>query len=190
MIEVPVSKRNRMGVAGFVETDKHVAIEAPHFDRAVGSEGVEWRRLEDFGPLAGGVTAFPVTAKVSAPGGVSPRIEYDVFLFSTGELNVELQCAPSLDFTPGEPLRVAVSFDDEKPKVVELGIWTNRETWQKAVSENLRRVVTKHRIDRAGPHVLKVWRVTPGVVLERIVIDAGGVKPSYLGAPESPRVGK
>ena len=190
MIEVPVSKRNRMGVAGFVETDKHVAIEAPHFDRAVGSEGVEWRRLEDFGPLSGGVTAFPVTAKVSAPGGVSPRIEYDVFLFSTGELNVELQCAPSLDFTPGEPLRVAVSFDDEKPKVVELGIWANRETWQKAVSENLRRVVTKHRIDRAGAHVLKVWRVTPGVVLERIVIDAGGVKPSYLGAPESPRVGK
>jgi hypothetical protein len=36
--------------------------------------------------------------------------------------------------------------------------------------------------------VLKYWYVTPGVVLERIVIDAGGLKPSYLGPPESPRL--
>jgi hypothetical protein len=28
----------------------------------------------------------------------------------------------------------------------------------------------------------------PGIVLEKILIDAGGLKPSYLGAPESSRV--
>ena len=31
--------------------------------------------------------------------------------------------------------------------------------------------------------------ITHGVVLERIVIDAGGVRPSYLGPPENARVG-
>jgi hypothetical protein len=30
--------------------------------------------------------------------------------------------------------------------------------------------------------------VTPGVVVGRIVIDMGGVRPSYLGPPETPRV--
>jgi hypothetical protein len=42
-------------------------------------------------------------------------------------------------------------------------------------------------VSKPGPHTFKFWRVTPGVVLERIVIDAGGVRPSYLGPPESRR---
>jgi hypothetical protein len=40
---------------------------------------------------------------------------------------------------------------------------------------------------RPGEHVLKFWRVDAGVVLEKLVIDAGGVTPSYLGPPASYR---
>jgi hypothetical protein len=35
--------------------------------------------------------------------------------------------------------------------------------------------------------VIKFWMVDPGVVLERIVVDMGGVHLSYLGPPESLR---
>jgi hypothetical protein len=56
-------------------------------------------------------------------------------------------------------------------------------------------VSSRHTIGKPGRHTLKVWAVTPGVVLERIVIDTGtasvpGVRPSYLGPIESPRAGK
>jgi hypothetical protein len=38
--------------------------------------------------------------------------------------------------------------------------------------------------DIPGPHILKFWMIDPGVVLERIVVDFGGTRPSYLGPPE------
>ena len=38
-----------------------------------------------------------------------------------------------------------------------------------------------------GYHTLKVCIVDPGVVIEKLVLNLGGVKPSYLGPPESYR---
>jgi len=59
--------------------------------------------------------------------------------------------------------------------------------WEVMVSNNAQDAVSRHRVT-AGTHVLKFWRVDPGVVLQRLVIDAGGLKPSYLGPPESVRL--
>jgi hypothetical protein len=52
---------------------------------------------------------------------------------------------------------------------------------------NARIVVSKHNIEKEGNHTLKVWMINPGVVIEKIVVDTGGVKESYLGPPESRR---
>jgi hypothetical protein len=39
----------------------------------------------------------------------------------------------------------------------------------------------------AGQHVLKFWMVDPAVVLQKLVIERGTIRPSYLGPPESYR---
>ncbi len=184
--QMPVAGSRELprGFRGFVERDGAISIEAPSFSRVVNDQSVRWKVLPDFGRTAGGVTIFPVTAETRSPGGATPRLEYDFFMRSTGQVQVELDCAPSLDFQSGDGLRIAVGVDDNAPEILKLDTWA-QGIWDRAVAENIRRVISKQSIRNAGAHTLKVWMVTPGVVLEKIVIDAGGVRPSYLGPPSA-----
>lgn len=94
--------------------------------------------------------------------------------------------APTLDFVPGRPLRAAVSFDDATPRIVEIHVDPeNLADWERTVADSVRQTITGHTIDAPGRHVLKVWMVDPGMVLPKIVVDPGGVRPSYLGPPET-----
>ncbi|BET69497.1 glycosyl hydrolase 115 family protein [Opitutales bacterium ASA1] len=190
-IAIPVAGRDASlppGFAGFVESDGVVSIEAPNASRFLAADGISWKILPDHGRTLGGVTAFPVTADERTPGTASPRIEYDVFLRSAGEVVVEWHCAPSLDFLPGEGLRFGVSLGDAPVEVVKLDTWATLATWEKSVADSVRVVRTRHRVDSPGAHTLRFWMVTPGVVLQKVVVDAGGLKPSYLGPPESFRI--
>ncbi|HEX7027760.1 MAG TPA: glycosyl hydrolase, partial [Gammaproteobacteria bacterium] len=183
-VTLPVRKRPA-DVRGFVESDGHIAIEAPYFHRAIDRGDIHWQTLPNFGRTLGGVTAFPVTAPEQRPGGDAPRLEYDLHFFSAGNVSVEVHTAPSLDFQPGEGLRFAVSFDNEAPQIVRLGNNPTERAWEVSVGDGVTRLTSRHRIEKPGHHVLKLWMVTPGVVFERIVVDTGGLRPSYLGPPES-----
>ena len=41
------------------------------------------------------------------------------------------------------------------------------------------------KLNSPGKHIVKYWMVNPGVVLQKFVLDFGGLKPSYLGPPET-----
>ena len=190
----PASPR-RDEVVGFVESDSVVSMEAEHFTRAVGgngANGIRWERIPDFGRTLSGVDATPVTAASQTPGGNAPHLEYRVFMFDTGAVKVHAYISPTWDFTGGKGLRYAVSFDDEAPQVVNIhadgsstGKTDGNPAWEQGVANNVKILVTQHRLAQAGTHVLKFWMVDPGIVLQKLVIDAGGLRPSYLGPPES-----
>jgi hypothetical protein len=57
-----------------------------------------------------------------------------------------------------------------------------------SVADGATVLTTKHTIASPGPQVLKIWALDPGLVFQKLVIDTGGLEPSYLGPPESPRL--
>ncbi len=184
VIHNPLSP-NRDQVQGFVEGDGCVSMEAEHYSRAVETDPIRWQRIPDFGRTLSAMTPFPVTAHRQEPGGDSPRLEYRMHLFRGGRVKVQVFASPTIDFADAQGLRYAVSFDDEPPQTVNLWADNSNSAWEQAVSENIRMAVSEHELEKPGAHVLKFWMVDPGVVLQKIVVDTGGVRPSYLGPPES-----
>jgi hypothetical protein len=98
--------------------------------------------------------------------------------------------SPILNFMPDRGIRYAVSFDDEPPQVVTLvpqkyTAQNGNVDWENSVKMNARVAKSSHAVGAPGWHTLKFWMVDSGVVLQKIVVNTGGLKLNYLGPPES-----
>ena len=87
---------------------------------------------------------------------------------------------------------MAVSFDNEAPQIITVvpkgyTAGDGNRDWEEAVKDSVRKVKSKHNIASPGSHTFRVWMVDPAVTVQKIMVDLGGVKPSYLGPPESLR---
>jgi Glycosyl hydrolase family 115/Gylcosyl hydrolase family 115 C-terminal domain len=177
----------RGSLHGFVEADGYVSIEAEHYTRRTNSDSARWEKIDDYGRTLSGMSVFPVTAPSVLPPAPAPCLEYRVYLFNPGRIEVEAILGPTLNFVPGRGLRYAVSFDDQAPQIVDALAHNSVDDWATSVKDSVRTVTSEHTVAGAGYHTLKFCMVDPGVVLEKLVLNLGRVKPSYLGPPESYR---
>lgn len=184
------SEPNRTSVEGFVEADGYVSIEAVHYTKKIDADTVVWDKIEDYGRTDSAMTIFPVTAQSVTPPQNSPYLEYKMFLFHPGNLEVEAIVSPTLNFVPGRGLRYAISFDDQPPQIVDIvpcnfTAGDGNRDWENTVKDSARKVKSRHTLSEPGCHTLKIWMVDPAVVLQKLVVNTGGVGPGYLGPPES-----
>ena len=180
----------RRSLAGFVEADGCVSIEAEHYTAKSNSGANRWIKIPGYGhTLSAMRTDGPVDTQTK-PGKDSPRLEYKMYLFTTGKVEVDATVGPTLNFMPGRGLRYAVSFDDEAPQTVTIvpanfKAQNGNRPWEESVKNNSRHLQSTHTIEHPGYHTLKIWMIDPAVALEKLVVDTGGVRRSYLGPPES-----
>ncbi len=180
----------RENLKGYVEGDGVVSIAPEKYSRKVDVNGVRWEKIEDFGLYGSGMTVFPMTAaSVPTVGEKSPCLEYQIYVFTAGRAEVQTQVAPTLDYA-NRGVRLAISIDGETPQIVNAmagrtGANNLPGDWTASVTNAVRTFRTTHTINTTGYHTLKVWMVDPGVVLEKLVVNLGGLRPSYLGPPES-----
>jgi hypothetical protein len=116
-----------------------------------------------------------------------------------GIVEVTLHLSPSLNFVLGKFLAVGVQMDDSAPVRIEpvpaAPLGSLPDDWEEVVANEIREVKLEMKLSKsetgtagAGKHSLTIWGVTTGVVVERVLIDMGGIQRrgfSYLGPPES-----
>lgn len=173
----------------FYELDGVVSMEAPHYTKAVNGPAIRWTELPGHGRTGSAITPFPVTTPVQKPGGNSPHLQYEFYTYSQQPVTIAAYFSPTLNLHKAPAgLQYAISIDDEQPQVISINKDDDQlRTWEQWVANNTILKKTNHALNRPGKHVLKYWMVNPAVVLQKLVIDLGGLKPSYLGPPETRR---
>jgi Glycosyl hydrolase family 115/Gylcosyl hydrolase family 115 C-terminal domain/S-layer like family, C-terminal region/Glycosyl hydrolase family 67 N-terminus len=170
----------------FYEEEGYVSIEASHFTKSINSKGIMWKILPDHGRTADAITTFPVTAATQTLSVASPHLQYEFYSYSKDSVKIHLYFSPTLNFHASENgLQFAVSIDDEQPQLISLNKEDNTGVWNQWMTNNIIIKTTAHKITTPGKHTIKYWMVSPAVVLQKLVLDFGGVKQSYLGPPET-----
>jgi len=190
-IVVPIRNERPETLAGFLENNGTVAIEAAAFDRADNLPDVGWIVVPNLGRTGSAVTIAPSHVASREPGRESPTLEYTFTLLNAATVGIDTHVSPSLNFREGDGIRFALAIDDGPIQVVninegeEVPDWKYAPWWTKAVADHIKIKRSKHQALEPGIHTLKVWMIDPGIVIQKFVIDAGDLKRSYLGPPPS-----
>lgn len=179
------------GFHGYIESNGVVSIEAEHFNNAERKKDISYVTVPYYGRTLSGIKLWPVTA-ASQTTSSGPKLTYSFHTFtSTGKARVVIYLGASLNHDPSRPLKFAFSIDGSESVTVQpvpdtpMGStpsgWTNAVVgggWTSYSTVDLPQ----------GSHELSLWLLEPGVVVQKVAIDVGGLKTSALGPPESKNV--
>ena len=172
----------------FNHSNGYVAMEAEHFFSAEANKNTQWTIYPYYGRTLSAVALTPYTEKVDGA-----KLTYQFSLpENVKNVKVHVIVKSTLDFLNVGGHEYGVSIDGSEPKIVNFNknlVDRQPYMYSEFYPTIARRVVEKTvelPVDNANSvHNLVLTPHHPGIVFEKIVIDFGGYKPSYLYMNES-----
>ena len=93
--------------------------------------------------------------------------------------------SPSLNFNNNQGLKYAISINGGEEQIVNYNGTYDEQLHNQWVANRIIESVTVHHFPQPGRYTLRFRALDVGVVLQKLVIDLGGVQPSFLGPRES-----
>jgi hypothetical protein len=177
----------------FVENNGCISFEAVNYSDKTEIEGSVWTIIPNLGRTSSAITIMPATTKDLSVTGISAALEYNLYFMTDGVIDIHFYLSPTQNFGYDEGLQFAYSLDKTTPVIINMHKgdtpdWKYPAYWNKAVGNNIRIKSVKNKLNSGGRHTLEFYAIDAGIVLQKIVIDAGGLKQSYLGPPESTKI--
>jgi hypothetical protein len=151
-------------------------LEAEHFDGQRKAGGASWQAVPGLGTSGSGavVLVTPGAAGIAPERAAAdaPRLDYNLHLAQGGVLRVRAQLLPT---HPGAgKLRFALALDDGAPQLVEMANRDGGAEWAEGVLNNARMVTASLGPAAAGRHVLRLYAIDPGVVVDTLAVGTAG----------------
>jgi len=183
---VPVSD----GGYTFEAKDGYVAMEAEHYYSTTASEGTKWMVYPYYGRTRSAVALTPYTKAVG-----NAALTYRFTLSPNAQsstLKVHVVTKSTLDFLDTGGFEYTLSLDGGEPQVVNFNkTLVDRQPYMyseyyPAVARRVVEKVVELPVTQREIHTLTIQPKHPGIVFEKIIVDAGGYQSQYLFGEESP----
>ena len=182
---------NTAGGYTFTSSNGYVAMEAEHYYSATAPEGSQWTIYPYYGRTRSAVALTPYTKPVG-DAMLTYRFNLSPLTTQLSTVKVHVVVKSTLDFLNVGGFEYAVSLDGGEPQVVNFNkTLVDRQPYMYEVfyPTIARRIVentVELPVQKDGVHTLTLQPKHPGIVFEKIVIDAGGYQSQYLFGQESP----
>lgn len=114
-----------------------------------------------------------------------PSVEYDFYVFRNGNISINTHFLPTHPLNSKQKLRVKISLNGEEGEIYSFETFGRSEEWKQNVLSNRATISSKHKLSKNGINTLKIEFLDPGIVLDYIEIDKGGLPKSYSILKES-----
>ncbi len=182
----------------FVEHNGYVSIDAASFHRKTENEAIKMRVIPNLGIENTAIQLGDPVAPAQKTGGrTTPRLEYDFYTFEQGSVDVYTYVLPSFVMSKdrGYAGHEATNIETKYGVCIDEGPVMNPSTssfeyaqiWYESVLKNCRVNKTTLHIDKPGKHTVKIICGDAGTVIQKIVLDFGGMQRSYLGPQPTKR---
>lgn len=179
----------------YVENNGCVSIPAAGCHRVRENDRIKITAVEDLGIEGPALQLGDPTAPLQIFRSRDvPCAEYDFYAFDAGSVDVYTYVLPTFplhadrDFRIGENTNIdtkySVQIDDGALATPSSSHVEYSQVWFESVLRNCAVNKSTLHIDKPGRHTLRIRVGDPGIVLQKIVLDFGGMKRSYLG-PQS-----
>ena len=137
--------------------------------RLIRGLGYDWEVVQLGNPSS------PITNPASSITYSFPEVSRDT-------IEVTLYTVPFWPIYAGKSNAIAISVDDGEPQVFENKFKEYGRSWKDQVMRNGAVCHIRFRVDTSKPsHTIRFKALDTGQMLQRVIIDWGGLKPSYVG---------
>ena len=172
----------------FTPSNGYVAMEAEHYYSATAPEGSQWTIYPYYGRTRSAVALTPYTSAVG-----NAMLTYQLTLpDDVKSVKVHIVVKSTLDFLDAGGFEYTVSLDGGEAQVVNFNkTLVDRQPYMyseyyPAVASRVVEKVVELPVQKEDVHRLTLQPKHPGIVFEKIVVDAGGYQKQYLFGQESP----
>ena len=170
-----------------VSFDYVISIEAENFSLQKSVSGFVWETIFGLGKTGDSVSVFPQKARTFTDFAKdSPSLEYNFIVNNSGEYEANFYLIPTQPLVSSKGLRFAVSVDNETPQIISVDKDTEVSSPKWALNILNQTTVGKGKFNlRKGVHILNIYAVDTGIILDKIVLYTGELPTSYFAPKET-----